>query len=166
MQVPPKDDETAGRWRIYPSTYAALGLAVAVVLFHAWSYDGDAVRVPLSEVWVEALEDWEDVAMVVGPEVATLCALGPGQNPRALPDDVRGARAGSPSRVAQDRVRIVLLDRDGVFLAEADRRRVGRAPTVDVSDPAWCAPVSQVRLEPNPGQDGSGSGVVLVREKG
>lgn len=165
MQVP-KDDETVGRWRIYPSTYGALGLAVAVALFHAWSYDSDAVRVPLPEVWVEALEDWQDVAVVVGPKVATLCALGPGQDPRALPGDVRGARAGSPSRVAEDRVRIVLLDRDGVFLAEADRKRVGRAPTVDVSEPGWCAPVSQVRLEPGSGQDGSGSGVVLVREKG
>lgn len=165
MQVP-KDDEAAGRWRIYPSTYAALGLAVAVAVFHAWSYDGDAVRVPLPEVWVDALEDSEDVAMVVGPKVATLCALGPYQDPSALPNDVRGARSGSPSQVDEGRVRIVLLAADGTFLAEADRKSVGPAPTVDVSDPGWCAPVSQVRLEPSPGQDGTGSGVVLVRENG
>jgi hypothetical protein len=154
-------EEPPHRFRLYPITYAVIGAVLGIGLFHAWTYDPDAVRIPFGDEWVGAIGG--DPRDILVERITTLCVLGSGQDRRALPQEPAGARGGSPSQVPDTRIRLIALDADGRFLVEADRRRSGRAPTLDAIDPAWCAPVSKLAVEEYPGVDGLGEGAKIRR---
>jgi hypothetical protein len=157
--LPSGREDPSMRFRLYPITWVMVSVVLGIGLFHTLTFDPDRVRIPFGEEWVSVVGG--DARDILVEEVATLCVLGPGQDHRALPEDPPGARGGSPSKVDDNRLRLIALDADGRFLVEAERRRTGRAPTLDAVDAPWCAAVGRLVVEEYAGVDGFGEGATL-----